>query len=1120
MATKGLKLRYLMLLTVGLLALIALGSSVWNMHEARRHLATTQLAERANHLAEVMMRASVLAAMERGATATILGSPRAPARSLVAEMHALRKEDDVIYEQVMDRTQALMNIEPSDMVRQSLGALARQRYQFHVARRNVDRVLGGEAESIDTDEWVAAATRYVRSLAALQRAAMSSISRDARTQAYNHLIKEVMFTLLEYAGLERAMVGTAVSAGRPLSKGELLTLTNYRTIVDKSSEKLERILQRIPSNAGINAARDHARNEFWGGYQDLRESVYAAAESGAAYPVPADTWYREATRGIDSLIGLGHALNNFISDELAVAEREWKHALTIIGAAIGAIVLLAFIAVRAMYVRGFKRLQQLESAANAIAAGDLSQPVALQGADELGDLGRAFEQMRLSLLADVLERDGISQEMRKLDQVIEHSVSCIAVTDAQGRVEYVNPEFTRITGYEAEEIVGAKMSLVSSGRTPVERYRELWDTITAGKVWQGEIQNRKKNGELYWVLASISPVKNTAGETTHYVTVQHDITDRKQMEERINYLAYYDELTQLPNRALLNDRFARAAARARRLSRQVAILTLDLDRFKLINDSMGHSVGDELLRRVARRLGGAVRDDDTVARYGGDEFVLLLPDVAESTDIVDTIRRIFDTVSEPIHLEERELRISCSIGVSVHPRDGKRLDELLDRADAAMYRAKELGCNRFLFYTQELNDRARERLTLDVSLRQAIDEGQFELYYQPQVELSTGRVLAVESLVRWIHPDLGLTPPSEFIPLAEETGLIVALGEWVLRRSCQQLRDWHRAGLAVPAVAVNVSARQLEQDEFPELIADVLDHYGLRPGSLELELTEKALMSRPEMMDKQLRRLRKAGVRLALDDFGTGYSSLAYLRRCPFDKLKIDRSFVRNVIEDPDESAVALTIIAMAQTLHLQTIAEGTETQAQCRYLDRHGCGAGQGFYFARPLPAGEIEPLLGGELPFAGRTGVEPGLAQPAVLLVAEDPETLTSLRETLATPHRDVPLLQAASMEQAFDMLAAHEVTAVVACEPLSGAGAPGFLGRVKDLYPQCRRVMVSSFSPMETVIGCFNDGIIHTFLTKPWHEAELAAVVREAVRHSGSGAPQTDEAEDYRAGASPLD
>jgi diguanylate cyclase (GGDEF)-like protein len=449
------------------------------------------------------------------------------------------------------------------------------------------------------------------------------------------------------------------------------------------------------------------------------------------------------------------------------------------------------------------------------------------------------------------------------------------------------------------------------------------------------------------------------GRFSGYRGTGSDITARKVTEQRVHHVAQHDVLTGLPNRSLLQDRLSQAVAYAGRSGHQVWVMLIDLDRFKFVNDSMGHKAGDVLLMTVAARLRSALRDTDTVARLSGDEFVVILTEHEDQKLSVDVVQRLMDSVAQPVMLGSKEFFVTCSIGVAVFPTDGAPADSLIEHADIAMYRAKKLGRNNFQFYTPAMNEEATERVRIESALRNALERDEFVLHYQPQVDLASGEIVGMEALIRWQHPEMGMVAPNRFIGVAEETGLIVQIGAWVMRTACQQTQAWQQDGLGKLCVAVNLSARQFGA---PNLIADiraVLAETGLPPGCLEIELTESLFMSDVTLAVELLHAMKALGINLSIDDFGTGYSSLSYLSRFPIDVLKIDRSFVAEITRDSNDAAIVASIIALAHNLKLAVIAEGVETEEQLDYLRRHGCDEMQGYYFSRPLPAADFEALL-----------------------------------------------------------------------------------------------------------------------------------------------------------------
>jgi diguanylate cyclase (GGDEF)-like protein/PAS domain S-box-containing protein len=555
------------------------------------------------------------------------------------------------------------------------------------------------------------------------------------------------------------------------------------------------------------------------------------------------------------------------------------------------------------------------------------------------------------VIADVSERKKAEERMRLAAKVFDNTQEGVTITDCDTRILAVNRAFTVVTGYPEEEVLGKRPSLLQSGRQDKAFYDEMWDSLDRSGQWKGEIWNRRKCGEIYPEWLSISAVRNDSGEVSHYVGVFSDITEIKRSQEKVSFLAYHDPLTQLPNRLLFHDRLAHAIQRASREKSMFAVYFIDLDHFKNVNDSLGHHVGDRLLMEVALLMQAQLRKTDTIARLGGDEFIVMVEEVAGAHDAALVAEKLTSIFQKPIPLEGHELYITSSIGICLYPLDGADPNTLVRNADAAMYRAKNHGRNQFHFYEQEMTAYAFERLELDSAVRKALVNEEFFLCYQPQVDLCTREVIGAEALVRWNHPEHGVLPPSRFISLAEESGMIGQLGEWVLRTACRQIRAWHDDGFDLPKVAVNVSGRQLERKGFADTVASILRECGLPASSLELELTESVLMEREETFEV-LEELDALGVRLSVDDFGTGYSSLSYLKRLPVHTLKIDRSFITDVVEHGNNQAIVRAVIAMAKTLGLEAVAEGVENAGQADFLAHEGCDQAQGYLFGKPVPA------------------------------------------------------------------------------------------------------------------------------------------------------------------------
>ena len=589
-------------------------------------------------------------------------------------------------------------------------------------------------------------------------------------------------------------------------------------------------------------------------------------------------------------------------------------------------------------------------------------------------LDRAGSPIHVSLSSEITELDGqscilayvtdISARKRseadlRIAAAAFESQEGTVITDANGVILRVNQAFTASTGYSAEEVVGQTPRLFKSGRHDDDFYRDMWETLLSQGTWQGEIWDRRKNGEVYPKWLTISAVKDEAGVVTHYVGTHFDITERKKAEEKIQALAFSDQLTGLANRTSLHERLAQALGMAARNGKQVALMMIDLDNFKTINDTLGHQVGDLLLKEVAHRLASSIRQTDLVARLGGDEFVIVLSDIDEPADAAHVADKILTVVAAPYVLEHNELRTAASIGICLYPDDAAESQDLLKKADAAMYHAKANGRSNYQFFKEEIQQAAVKRLALESDLRKAIEQRQFLLHYQPQLDLRSGRVVGVEALIRWLHPERGLVSPMEFIPVAEETGLILPIGDWVLEQACRQLVLWRSRGIDHLRMSVNLTASQFLNRSLPDRIQAMLRQYGVGTEMMVLEVTESMSMAHPDQTIASMNELTGCGLSLSIDDFGTGYSSLSYLKLFPVSTLKIDRSFVKDIETDQNDADICDVTVLLAHKLGLDVVAEGVETEAQLKYLLSIGCEKIQGYLISKPLPADELESFI-----------------------------------------------------------------------------------------------------------------------------------------------------------------
>ena len=630
--------------------------------------------------------------------------------------------------------------------------------------------------------------------------------------------------------------------------------------------------------------------------------------------------------------------------------------------------------------------------------------------------------------------------------------------------------------------------------------------LRTGESYDVEARIRTHSGIYRWYRIRGQALWDDDGRPLRMAGSLADVTERRQYQEQLLYQSRYDALTDLPNRALLMDRLEQAVVTAERYQRSGAVLFLDLDEFKLINDSFGHKAGDELLQRMAERLTASVYETDTVARYGGDEFVVVAHDLDEPEHARLVGEKILAALSRPVELEGRELRLTASIGASVFPRDSRDAPLLLRNADTAMYQAKESGRNNFQFYSSEMNARMAERLDTMAGLKRALENAEFELEYQPQMDVRENTLIGAEALLRWNDPERGRIPPDQFIPVAEETGLIEALGDWVLCEAVAQARSWN-AFLQDPfIVAVNVSPRQLRNPGFCDRVLAILKETGLDPHFLELEVTEGAVMADPEGVRQILNRLRAAGIRIAVDDFGTGYSSLGYLSRLPLDRLKIDRSFIQNVTSLPHDAALARTIISMADAMGMEVLAEGVETEAQLGYLQRNGCTRIQGFLLGRPQSPEAIGRLLRGETA-APAIGMEEG--SRTLLLVDDEPNITHALRRLLR--REGYQIVTSNDPTEVPDLIARHGVQVLVTDQRMPQMTGTELLSRVKELYPDVVRIVLSGYTDVDTITEAVNQGWIYKFISKPWSDDELRTQIRQAFEHYRRHAPPWEEGEE---------
>ena len=569
----------------------------------------------------------------------------------------------------------------------------------------------------------------------------------------------------------------------------------------------------------------------------------------------------------------------------------------------------------------------------------------------------------IGIVRDITERHRAEIQLRKLSNAIDQTADSVVITDHQGHIEYVNPAFEKVTGFSQEEVLGRQPNIVKSDRHTPQFFEQLWQMILRGEAFRGVMVNRKKNGDLYYEEKTITPIKDKQGVITNFVSTGKDITERKRVEAQLSHMARHDVLTDLPNRISFNDCLCQSLERARWNDTSVGLLFLDLDNFKTINDTLGHDVGDQLLKELVKRLRETTHKKDVVARFGGDEFAVLIENINVKSTLLIVVKKIFSATARPFIINGHELFMTISIGIT-HipdhvPDHSPDASTLIKHADTAMYRAKEKGRNSYEYYSAEMGEQAYERLTLESNLHRAILNNEFFLYYQPQVSLDNGEIIGAEALIRWQHPEFGFMNPAQFIPMLEETGLIVPTGKWVFDAACKQAAKWKAGGIDKLRVAVNFSSRQFHDLDLIDHISTTLRNYKLRPDMIEIEITESVFMQNNQVSMDNLNKLHEMGLKISLDDFGTGYSSLSYLKSFPVDVLKIDRSFICDLDKDDDARSLVKAMITMANSLNIDVIAEGVETTAQLEFLRKHNCNIIQGYLYSPPVPADELTQLF-----------------------------------------------------------------------------------------------------------------------------------------------------------------
>lgn len=709
----------------------------------------------------------------------------------------------------------------------------------------------------------------------------------------------------------------------------------------------------------------------------------------------------------------------------------------------------------------------------------------------------------LLTLRDVTRRRQSEERLHLLQRSIEASSNGILITEgpeSDYSLIYANPAFERITGYDLNEALGRNCRFLQGPDSEAERCTDIRQALQAREEISLVLRNYRKDGTPFWNDLYIAPVPDESGVINHFVGIVNDISEHRQAQSEIAFNASHDVLTGLPNRSLLEDRLEQALRLVERHECSLAVLLINLDEFKPVNDSLGHPTGDQVLISVAERLQSLVRPGDTVARPGSDEFIVLLPDLANPDDVVKVVEKVLKALSCPYHIQEHTLHITASIGIAVSKSRLDNAMELVQQADMAMTQAKQSGRNTYHWYTSQLSQEANNRVELRNNLEQAINANHLQLYFQPMVSCQTGTYIGSEALIRWVDPERGMILPTEFIPVAEETGQIVRLGQWVLERACTDNQGLIEAGFKDHTVSVNISPIQLQQATFISVVRNALATSGLPPRNLDLEVTESVLLGNSDQVIATLEELRAMGVGIVIDDFGKGFSSLNYIKKLPATKLKIDRHFIRDVIRDRKDASITQGIISMAHHLGLTVVVVGVETEAHAAFLKRSRCDILQGRFFSHPVPLADLKAVLNSG-PVA-LSSPDDEHSRQTLLILDDEQNIIRSLTRLL---RRDgYRILSTTDAQEAFQLLAENNVQVVISDQRMPEISGTEFLSQVKDIYPDTIRIVLSGYTDLKSITEAINQGAIYKFLTKPWEDDQLRQHIRQAFLHQAAGQP----------------
>ncbi|MDF2447307.1 MAG: diguanylate cyclase [Moraxellaceae bacterium] len=713
---------------------------------------------------------------------------------------------------------------------------------------------------------------------------------------------------------------------------------------------------------------------------------------------------------------------------------------------------------------------------------------------------RAGQAARLLKSPDTTTQGDMERQLHLLRCSLESSCNGIVICDAAAPdwpIIYANHAFERMTGLARADVLGRSGAILAGGEAEPASREEVARAFAERREAHLVVRIPRKDGGLLWIELSISPITDERGQAGHFVAVLNDVTEQYRCRAELMHAIRHDLLTGLPNRKQMEDQLRAACAVARQQHSSLAVLFIDLDGLKAINDLFGHRVGDQLLVEIAHRMAGVIRTGDVLARMGGDEFIVLLNGIENEGQALGVVERLAQGIARPCRVDDDEIHLTASIGITMSDGCLEEPQELVQQADLAMYKAKQEGRNTWQWYTGELNQYVSERFALRNDLRKAIERNSLELHYQPQVDSRSGRVVAIEALLRWCHPERGPIPAVELIHAAEDAGQVTALGIWVLRTACAFNKELLERGVARVAVTVNVASTLFKRNGFLGMVRDALTDSGLPADLLEIEITESVFLSNVESAVDTLRALRELGVSVAIDDFGTGFSSLTNMRRLPLNKVKIDRAFIQNIISDRHDADITQGIISLAHHLRLKVVAEGVETEAQHLFLKKIQCDAFQGFYFSRPLPGGELVGFLRERRDIVHPQAGEAGPKRQTLLLLDDEENVLRALARVLRRDRYEV--LMAGHAQEAFEILAKYDVQVIISDQRMPEMSGTEFLSRVKGLYPDTVRMVLSGYTDLGTITDAINQGEVYKFLLKPWDDENLRSVVSQAFRQA---------------------